>query len=285
MIQKMVVEDVSRFLGVAGILLAAFAHAFFILGRFENSDFGRVLFRSLLALVGEGEVQVDSAEGPRPGNTAFQVAYLVGGSLVLLNVLIAMMGKTYEDVSSVAKVLATIERARIIREVEEGMTPAERLAPLQSLPNWLFSCLFVDEAGVGGGAEYWTRPDAIIPPPVMAAPLSGLCLVMNQGEGATVAKVEADHMNSVTERLGGELERVVAFTGVLGHRLEGGGASFRLHSTAYVKSRVCGEDKMERVDAVEWYTQAQLQRLGALKMRLLREYCASKGLQLQGVAQ
>jgi hypothetical protein len=129
MIQKMVVEDVSRFLGVAGILLAAFAHAFFILGRFTSDEFGTVLFRSLLALVGEGEVQVDSAEGPRTGNTAFQVAYLVGGSLVLLNVLIAMMGKTYEDVSSVAKVLATIERARIIREVEEGMTPAERLEP------------------------------------------------------------------------------------------------------------------------------------------------------------
>ena len=270
---------------MAGILLAAFAHAFFILGRFENRAFGTVLFRSLLALVGEGEVQVDSAEGPRAGNTAFQVAYLVGGSLVLLNVLIAMMGKTYEDVSSVAKVLATIERARIIREVEEGMTPAERLAPLQCLPNWLFSFLFVDEAGVGGGVEYWTRPDAIIPPPVMAAPLSGLCLVMNQGEGATVAKVEADHMNSVTERLGGELARAVAFTGVLGHRLEGGGGvSFRLHSTAYVKSPVCGEDKMERVDAVEWHTQAQLQRLGVLRMRLLREYCAAEGLQLQGVA-
>ena len=90
MIRQMVVEDVSRFLGVAGILLAAFTHAFFILGRFEWDAFGTVLFRALLALVGEGEVEVDNELGPRTGNTLFQVIYLVSGSLILLNVLIAM---------------------------------------------------------------------------------------------------------------------------------------------------------------------------------------------------
>ena len=90
MIREMVVNDLVRFLGVAGVLLIAFAHAFFILGHFSPGAFGTVLFRSLMALVGEGEVEVDREEGPRLGYTAFQVAYLISGSLMLLNVLIAM---------------------------------------------------------------------------------------------------------------------------------------------------------------------------------------------------
>lgn len=90
MIKEMVMNDLMRFLGVAGVLLLAFAHAFFILGHFSPGAFGTVLFRSLMALVGEGEVEVDREEGPRLGYTAFQVAYLISGSLMLLNVLIAM---------------------------------------------------------------------------------------------------------------------------------------------------------------------------------------------------
>lgn len=92
MIKQMFQEDITRFLGIASILVASFAHAFFILGRFHPKDAGLVLFRSLLALVGEGEVEVES--DPRQGITVFQVSFLIIGSLIFLNVLIAMMSKT-----------------------------------------------------------------------------------------------------------------------------------------------------------------------------------------------
>ncbi len=191
------------------------------------------------------------------------------------------MGKTYEDVSSVAKVLATIERARIIREVEEGMTPAERLEPLTSLSNWLFKDLFVDEAGVGKGEKYWTQHNAIIPPPVMASPLAGLCLVMNQGEGITVARREAESMNSVTESLGKGLEQLVSYTEVSEHKEEGGELLFRLNFTSYAPSKVCKEDKMDRVDDVsEWQTAAQLVRSFGGVPKHLKDYCAKEKLQL-----
>lgn len=63
----------------------------------------------------------------RFGITAFQVVYLIAGSLMLLNVLIAMMGDTYQSLSERAEVLATIEKARLIREVEKGMSDEQRL--------------------------------------------------------------------------------------------------------------------------------------------------------------
>jgi hypothetical protein len=128
MIKEMVVTDMLRFMGVAAILLVAFAHAFFILGRFPAADYFVVWFRALLALVGEGEVELPENVEARSGITAFQVVYLIAGSLMLLNVLIAMMGNTYNRFANRATILATIERARLIREVERGMTDEERLA-------------------------------------------------------------------------------------------------------------------------------------------------------------
>ena len=93
----------------------------------QSTDFFSVWFRSLRALVGEGAVETPDDTATRSGITAFQVVYLIAGSLMLLNVLIAMMGDTYQSLSERAEVLATIEKARLIREVEKGMSDEQRL--------------------------------------------------------------------------------------------------------------------------------------------------------------
>jgi hypothetical protein len=174
MIKQMFTEDIMRFLGIAVIILAAFTHAFFILGRFQPSEFGLVLFRSFLALVGEGEVET---ENPIYGITVFQVSFLIVGSLMLLNVLIAMMGKTYERINEQAEVLATIERARLIREVEKELSPEEREDAKCWFDNrgigflWGTPLSFIqqDPAGLNGGTQYWVQWSKVNPLPKMVS--------------------------------------------------------------------------------------------------------------------
>ncbi len=60
---------------------------------------------------------------------AAQNAFLVGGSVMLMNLLIAMMGDTFSDVKTSTTDQALLERARIIRHIERSMTDAERRLP------------------------------------------------------------------------------------------------------------------------------------------------------------
>lgn len=185
MLKVMFFNDVLRFMGIATILIAAFANAFFVLGRYEGwGDAGVVLFRSMIAFVGEGEgMESRGEEGPREGMWIFSVVFLIVGSVMLLNVLIAMLGQTYDSISAHAEVLATIERARLIREVELGMSEWERLNPTKG---WVSRAWGVVRGWVVGGPSeppkvYWSvgrGPHAVD----FQFPPTGPVMVQVQGE-------------------------------------------------------------------------------------------------------
>jgi hypothetical protein len=166
--------------------------------------------------VGEGEVELE--DDPRQGVTVFQVSFLIIGSLIFLNVLIAMMSKTCasestsqlprrfprshqrsrplptdESINDQAEVLSTIERARLIREVEKDMSPAERLEPAKWFRNRVFKQQ--DPSGQNGGVQYWCDWAGIIPPPTMHFKQVGPSLVLPQGE-ESLHKAAADSNNA-----------------------------------------------------------------------------------------
>jgi hypothetical protein len=135
MLKVMFFNDVLRFMGISGILIAAFSNAFYVLGGYQGwSGVGQVLYRAFQSFLGEGEVSASDGKEAHGGMWVYSLVFLIVGSLILVNVLIAMMGQTYESISTTAEVLATVETARLIREVELVMTPEQRLDPSKS---WL----------------------------------------------------------------------------------------------------------------------------------------------------
>ncbi|CAF2890758.1 unnamed protein product [Rotaria sp. Silwood2] len=105
MIYKMLFNDVLRFCIIYIIFLTGFSQCFFIL--FNGNDY--------------------YIEGPYPlVGALLLILYVVVISILLLNLLIAMMGDTYADVKKSAKKLWHLERARIALNIESRMSTSKR---------------------------------------------------------------------------------------------------------------------------------------------------------------
>ncbi|CAF3781223.1 unnamed protein product [Adineta steineri] len=127
MIYKMLFNDVLRFLLIYIIFLAGFSQSFFILFN-ENGFLGYMssLKHCFLGLLGDFDLDYYT-EGSHPFiSVSFLMCYIIVVTILLLNLLIAMMGDTYADVKRSAKKLWHLERARIALDVESSMSTSER---------------------------------------------------------------------------------------------------------------------------------------------------------------
>eukprot|EP01062_Namystynia_karyoxenos_P063358 TRINITY_DN5615_c5_g1_i3.p1 TRINITY_DN5615_c5_g1~~TRINITY_DN5615_c5_g1_i3.p1 ORF type:complete len:1004 (+),score=292.53 TRINITY_DN5615_c5_g1_i3:1099-4110(+) len=127
MILKMVRGDIKLFGGIFVTFLFGFAQAFHIL--FMNPtpwDFAERLRQCLIALV--GDVDWDGFDDPPAYSRALVSAllrlYVVLVTVLLLNLLIAMMSSTYEKVFDEADRVWRLERARIMNSMQAEMGPA-----------------------------------------------------------------------------------------------------------------------------------------------------------------
>ncbi|CAM4838806.1 unnamed protein product [Rotaria magnacalcarata] len=127
MIYKMLFNDVLRFCIIYTIFLAGFSQAFFIL--FNENGFGGFLSsikQCFLGLLGEFDLDY-YIKGRHPlASVTLLICHIVVITILLLNLLIAMMGDTYTDVKKSATKLWHLERARIALEIENGMSSSER---------------------------------------------------------------------------------------------------------------------------------------------------------------
>ncbi|CAF4011245.1 unnamed protein product [Rotaria magnacalcarata] len=127
MIYKMLFNDVLRFCIIHTIFLAGFSQAFFIL--FNENGFGGFLSsikQCFLGLLGEFDLDY-YIKGRHPlASVTLLICHIVVITILLLNLLIAMMGDTYADVKKSAAKLWHLERARIALEIENGMSSSER---------------------------------------------------------------------------------------------------------------------------------------------------------------
>ncbi|CAF4180911.1 unnamed protein product [Rotaria socialis] len=128
MIYEMLFNDVLRFCIIYMVFLVGFSQAFFIL--FNNNGFSGFFLSVKQCFFGMlGDFDIDRYTG-----TTFQyvsvsllVIYVVVVSILLLNLLIAMMGDTYGNIIEGATQIWHLEQARIVFAIENEMSADERM--------------------------------------------------------------------------------------------------------------------------------------------------------------
>jgi hypothetical protein len=130
MIYQMLQNDVLRFLIVYSVLLAGFSQAFFVLlGETGGDGLLRSIRTCFLAMLGDFDLeQMGSNSAFSMLTIGLLVSYVIVISILLVNLLIAMMGDTYSNVNEAAEQQWHLERARIVMSIERRMTPAQRRA-------------------------------------------------------------------------------------------------------------------------------------------------------------
>lgn len=131
MMQKMFVQDVMLFVIIYGVFLLGFAQAFYI--ELGETGWGAFLnriqscFSTML-----GDINFDEyKEAQHPILSTFLITfYIVVISVMLLNLLIAMMGDTYSKICEDARMIWQLERARILFSIETEMSTEERIRNL-----------------------------------------------------------------------------------------------------------------------------------------------------------
>eukprot|EP00667_Euglena_gracilis_P001966 EG_transcript_1968 len=125
MIFEMLVQDLLRFLSIYGVFSLAFSTAFHVLcGPHGPTGFFKWMEGSIMMLSGEyDESEEGCLEGPRAhlaGLLMVLIALLV--SVLLVNLLVAMMGSTYERISNMADSRWFLEWASIMNSLERELS-------------------------------------------------------------------------------------------------------------------------------------------------------------------
>eukprot|EP01126_Amoeba_proteus_P066188 TRINITY_DN952_c0_g2_i2.p1 TRINITY_DN952_c0_g2~~TRINITY_DN952_c0_g2_i2.p1 ORF type:complete len:675 (-),score=115.81 TRINITY_DN952_c0_g2_i2:153-2177(-) len=127
MVLRMLTTDVVRFLAVYIVFLGSFSQAFFILynehGFFEFLNRVKLTFMVML-----GDIELDSYI-ELPGSflaTPLIVFYVLVVTIMLLNILVAMMGSTFNAIYEDADKEWQVQWAKIIFSIENEMTDEER---------------------------------------------------------------------------------------------------------------------------------------------------------------
>ncbi|KAJ0393310.1 hypothetical protein P43SY_009978 [Pythium insidiosum] len=137
------IKDVYRFLLLYAVFLLGYSGAFYVLlrGRPGYDSFVNAFITVFLMLFGALDYSVFSADSLRGwswlvGNTLL-LSHLVTVVVMLLNILIAMMTATFEDVWDAAEAEALLIRARAIVRIEKALSSRERLTHFLALiPPW-----------------------------------------------------------------------------------------------------------------------------------------------------
>ncbi|CAF3956669.1 unnamed protein product [Rotaria sp. Silwood1] len=128
MIYKMFFHDVLRFFIIYLIFLMGFAQSFFILfNEYGLQGYMSSIKQCFLGLLGDFDLDY-YIKGEYPlTSVILLIFYIVLITILLLNLLIAMMGDTYAEVKRSAKKLWHLERARIAFRIENSLPRSKRL--------------------------------------------------------------------------------------------------------------------------------------------------------------
>lgn len=130
MVYKMLINDIFRFLMLYVVFLVGFGQGFYVFdgrsGIYGLLDSIKICF---VATLGNFDFEVHDKSPFRLFSMTLLVLYIVIVSILLLNLLIAMMGDTYGRIEKDAENQWTLERTRIIFSIEREMNAEERANP------------------------------------------------------------------------------------------------------------------------------------------------------------
>ncbi|CAF3001819.1 unnamed protein product [Rotaria socialis] len=127
MIYEMLFNDVLRFCIIYVVFLIGFSQTFFIL--FDYNGFTGFLTSVKQCFLGMlGDFDLDSYAETKHSyiSVTFLLFYIIVVTILLLNLLVAMMGDTYGNIIEGATQVWHLERARIVFAIENEMESAER---------------------------------------------------------------------------------------------------------------------------------------------------------------
>jgi hypothetical protein len=127
MIYHMVTKDIATFFMIESVFLIAFAQTFVIIAEDVVNSPGAVLRKVqyfFAVMIGDVEFAVYN-DADYITTTIFYV-YVVLVSVCLLNMLIAMMGDTYDTYKDMAKDIFDLQRIMITISVEGNLEPGDR---------------------------------------------------------------------------------------------------------------------------------------------------------------
>lgn len=130
MIAQMLTNDVLRFLVIYLVFLMGFAQAFFVL--FESvgwSGFVQAVQTCFVAMLGDFDLDRFADSPYTAVSVGLLVVYVVTITILLLNLLIAMMGDTFDKINEAAEMQWHLERARIVFALENELSKEEREDP------------------------------------------------------------------------------------------------------------------------------------------------------------
>lgn len=129
MIFRMLVGDVLRFVSIYSVFLMGFSTAFYVLwGQSGPMAYIHQLESNFLMMVGDFDTFYghSSLSQNRVVAIFFMIFYIVLVTILLVNLLIAMMGSTYSTISEAADKQWLLEWARIIYSLEHEMPVEQR---------------------------------------------------------------------------------------------------------------------------------------------------------------
>eukprot|EP01064_Diplonema_japonicum_P001474 TRINITY_DN1094_c3_g1_i1.p1 TRINITY_DN1094_c3_g1~~TRINITY_DN1094_c3_g1_i1.p1 ORF type:complete len:992 (+),score=180.38 TRINITY_DN1094_c3_g1_i1:177-2978(+) len=124
MIWKMLCSDILRFLLIFAAFLFGFAQTFFILldeSGFES--FVRRVHVCFVALLGQAELSHEESNKFPVLSTTLLLMYVLLVSILLLNLLVAMMSSTYAEIQEEAEKVWRLQWTRLIFSIESEMSP------------------------------------------------------------------------------------------------------------------------------------------------------------------
>eukprot|EP01062_Namystynia_karyoxenos_P008838 TRINITY_DN13116_c0_g1_i1.p1 TRINITY_DN13116_c0_g1~~TRINITY_DN13116_c0_g1_i1.p1 ORF type:complete len:1288 (+),score=385.27 TRINITY_DN13116_c0_g1_i1:66-3929(+) len=169
MIWRMVGSDLKRFSLLFGTFVLGYSQAYYILQDPRTPLlFARRLYSSFVALLGSGEMQSAEAEHGEVTmlypllSAVLSTVYALLVTVLLVNLLIAMMSSTYSDIHEESDKLWNLEWARIIHSMEctdhargQGCAPGARYW-LEKKGRRFFCLPMVTAIDVN---EYWGGPE------------------------------------------------------------------------------------------------------------------------------
>ncbi|CAD7696018.1 unnamed protein product [Ostreobium quekettii] len=131
-----IIKDISVFIFTAFAILFGFGIAFFVVFRHDveenedvSSQFGsvdRALFTTFGMMLGEFDIQLFYTTKLPFVSLALFVVYMMAMMIVLLNLLIAIMGDTYDRVKNVEEVAFLRSRASVIDDIESMLSESAK---------------------------------------------------------------------------------------------------------------------------------------------------------------
>ncbi|CAF1171543.1 unnamed protein product [Rotaria sp. Silwood1] len=131
MIYEMLLNDVLRFCIIYVVFLVGFSQTFFILFNY-NGFLGFVISvkQCFLGMLGDFDLDAYTSTEYAYINVLILIFYIIVVTILLLNLLVAMMGDTYGNIIEDATQVWHLERARIVFAIENEMDTEQRILPI-----------------------------------------------------------------------------------------------------------------------------------------------------------